>query len=169
MKRFAALLLVTFALVAHAYDAVRDTAATAMLEGRALTPIEGIWQFGDGAVLLIKGTDIIILDGPDLSLAPYTKVGSAKPTGTDGRNYTLTLATEKGRNGALANPRRFSAVITDARTMRLTPAEKWNLHLWMTLRFYITASVREGNEQPKPQMTRIYPAPHASPLKRAAL
>ena len=84
------------------------------LYGFAASPVEGDWQVNHGGALLRfvaacgnPGVfDILWLDGPDLSIAPGTKVGTAVAA-PDAGVYDCTVATDPRGKGDKKRHARF--------------------------------------------------------------
>lgn len=177
VRRVLAIFGLCAALHCAAYDGARDSMATARLEGRNISPVEGIWQIDGGATLLIAAnagqTDVLLLDGPDLTLAPFTLVGNATEIAPDGRECTLRLATETDANGCPADYKQFTATVRDVKGMPpvldLQPGPYWTGKLWLSLNMYVSATVRRGGKQRSVRAVRIWPATTPSPSNPAVL
>lgn len=146
-------------------------------EHRLLSPLEGVWQIPDGAVLAIErshaaGGDyaITLLQSPDLRMPTPAVIGCLKQINNG--DYTISMATNV-RNGILCDKRSFNAKLRNNGDLELkhkSPMPK--IRISMMLRFLGPAVGITKTANPTDidlLATRIYPAPGPSIFHPIAL
>lgn len=154
MTRFAATLTIAIvtALTSRGEICDIDSLRNAMSR-RQLTPIEGIWQWSDGATLAISRISpneccIVMVDSPDLRISPGTIAGHASAS-PSANTWDISLASQVDAAGRMTKQHRFVARIDDKGALKLTPYKvgyKWNW--WRLLPHYFRFRVESVNTRP---------------------
>lgn len=150
-RRLIFLFLLLVCLIAKSDPWDRDSVA-AMLSGRELDPIEGVWQFpADGAKVLISRQSastfaLILLDSPRLDAIPGTTIGIATITAASGK-YDVKLD-----HKALGDPhiKGAQAILTvdEKGLLKIAPyktGKKLNLRRWVP---YLMRVVENNDTRP---------------------
>lgn len=140
------------------------------------TPIEGLWQWADGATIAILRINaanfkVIFVDSPDLRIQPGTIAGTASQTATQG-SYDLTLMTKVKKDGTLSRPKHYVAKIDDSDMIKLSPYEKgYKADWWRLLPHIFRVRIQSVDTRPAglDGGQRLYPAPQYDHFEPIAL
>lgn len=149
----------------------------ARFDHRLITPLEGVWQIPDGAVLCIEKSHvaggeyaITLLQSPDLRMPAPAIIGCLKSAKSG--DYTTVIATNV-RNGKLCDRQSFNTKLRSDGTLTLTHNSALpKIRISMILRFLgpaigISKHASPGNIDLVAK--RIYPAPAPSAFNPVAL
>lgn len=150
-RRLLAILVVilTAATAAGAYN-VCDS-LRARFDHRVVLPVEGVWQWTDGAVLMIEAADgpnnliITLLESPDPAIATPADIGTGR-TGAKKGEYVFRMVSDpaKGIAGISGRTPRYVARVSADGRLALTPYSTGvnvKVNLWRALPYLGRVSV----------------------------
>lgn len=150
-------------------EAIGRKDACRLIDSESRDPVCGIWRMGgDGAEIAIlprrgyaSQFDIIVVDSPDMSVMPGTKIGSVSATGKLG-TYDAQFNARKG----LLN-RTLRYIMTLGKDDRLQfesykKGKKVALWRWIPYLFRVTVTDYDTRPSGADGAVRVYPDTHAS-------
>lgn len=149
--RFCFLLIVS--MVFCSLGAQVPQSAIERFGNRSLLPIEGVWKWNSGAMVVIEENGsgritVTLIDSPDPTVDTPLVIGTGNFGGTD-KTYNLELVTngktaERRKNSGKA---KFVAKITDSGRLSLTPySTRLRVNAWRLLPYLFRFSVTSNKE-----------------------